>query len=158
MNDKSLSALTRFAIILIGICGLLSCLFWIPISLGDGSLNNIPWWNIEFSVQYVFHWTVSLPCFGLLIIAWRITSTMNNGKLFLAKNALYINHATTILIFDIIVFLIGNIIFAAIGWNSWLILQVFIAITGLIISIFMYILSKYLMSAAVLQEESDLTV
>lgn len=158
MNEKSLSVLTRFAIILIGICGLLSCLFCIPISLGNGSFKNILWWSLEFSLQYVFHWIVSLPCFGLLIIAWRITSTMSNGKLFLANNALYINYATTILIIDIIVFLIGNIIFAVVGWNSWLILQVFVAITGLIISIFMYILSKYLMRAAVLQEESDLTV
>ncbi len=158
MNEKFLTSLTRFAIIVIGICGLLSCLFWVPISIGKGTFCDIPWWTIEFSVQYVFHWVVSLPCFGLLGIAWRISSNMNKGKLFLGKNAFYVHNATIILIIDILVFLTGNIIFAAIGWNLWLVLHVFVAITGLVISIFMYILSKYLLSAAVLQEESDLTV
>ena len=158
MNEKLLSALTRFAIIIIGICGLLSCLFWVPISIGKGDFHNIPWWTVEFSVQYIFHWLVSLPCFWVLVIAWRIASNMNKGKLFLDKNAIYVHKATIILIIDLLVFLVGNIIFAAIGWNLWLILNIFVAITGLIISVFMYILSKYLMSAAVLQEESDLTV
>lgn len=158
MNEKLLSALTRFAIVLIGICGVLTCLFWIPISMGKGTLHNIPWETAEFWVQYVFHWLVSLPCFVLLMIAWRVTSNMNKGKLFLAKNASYVNYATIILTADIVAFLIGNVIFAILGWSSWLILYVLVAVTGLVISIFMYILSKYLMRAAVLQEECDLTV
>ncbi len=158
MNEKFLSALTRFAIILIGLCGLLSCLLWIPISIGNGAFQSLSWESKDFLIPYIFHWIVSLPCFSLLVIAWQVTSNMNDGKLFLKKNALYVNHATIILLVDIIAFLIGNIIFAILGWNAWLLLHILIAVTGLVISIFMYILSKYLMRAAILQEESDLTV
>ena len=158
MNVKLLSALTRIAIIIIGVCGLVSCLFWVPMFMGEGTFQNVPWWTIEFSVQYVFHWFVSLPCFGILIIAWRITLNMKQGKLFLQKNARYVNHAAVILIIDIVIFLIGNIIFTAIGWNATMIVHIFVAVSGLVISIFMYILSKYLISAAVLQEESDFTI
>ncbi|MBE5737299.1 MAG: DUF2975 domain-containing protein [Clostridiales bacterium] len=158
MNEKVLSMLTRVAIITIAICGLLSCLFWVPISIGRWDLQNLPWGSIEFSIQYVFHWIVSLPCFGLLIIAWRITLSMNKGKLFLEKNALYVNYATIVLIVDIAMFLIGNIIFVAMGWNNGLILDILVAVLGLVISLFMYVLSRYLKKAAILQEESDYTV
>ena len=63
-----------------------------------------------------------------------------------------------ILVIDIIVFLIGNIVFAILGWSNWIVLHILIAVTGLVVSIFMYILSKYLIRAAILQEESDFTV
>ena len=161
MNEKILSALTRTAIIIIGICGLLTCLLWVPMSIGKGSLEELSWTMFntsEFWIQYVLHWIVSLHCFWLLVIAWQITLDMDKGRLFLTKNALRVNRATIILIADIIAFVIGNIVFALLGWSSWFVLHIFVAITGLILSIFMYILSKYLMRAAILQEESDLTV
>ena len=158
MNEKHLGALTRVAIIVIGICGLLSCLFWIPMSVGKGALQDLPWTAWDFLIPYVFHWGVSLPCFWLLILAWRVSGNMNHGKLFAEQNAVYVNRATAILIVDILAFLIGNVIFAVLGWNDWLLLQVFVAVIGLVIAVFLYILSTYLMRAAVLQEESDLTV
>ena len=158
MSEKRLSVLIRFAIVLSCICGLLYCLFWIPISVGVTSLRNIPWREVGFCVQYIFHWAVSLPCFWLLVLAWKVSITMNKEKLFLGKNSIYARNASVILAVDIIVFLIGNIIFALIGWNSWLILHFLFAATGVVICIFMYVLSKYLLQAAVLQEESDLTV
>ena len=158
MSEKRLSVLIRFAIVLSCICGLLSCLFWIPISVGVTSLRNIPWKSVEFWMQYIFHWMVSLPCFWLLVLAWKVSVSMNKDKLFLEKNSVYVRNASLILTVDIIVFLIGNILFALIGWNSWLILQGLFAVTGLVICIFMYVLSKYLSQAAILQEESDLTV
>lgn len=158
MNEKLLSALTRVAILVIGLCGVLSCFLWIPISIGNGTLQNLPWESSSFSIQYVFHWLVSLPCFVLLIFAWKITSNMNEGKLFLEKNAVYVSHASIILLIDIIIFLIGNIVFTILGWSNWLILNILISIIGLVVSIFMYILSKYLICAAKLQEESDFTV
>ncbi len=161
MNEKALSALTRAAIIIIGICGLLTCLFLVPTSIGQGTLKDISWGTLntsEFWIQYIFHWIVSLPCFWLLVIAWQITLDMDQGRLFLSQNAIRVNRATAILIIDIMAFVIGNIIFVLLGWSSWFVLHIFVAITGLLLSVFMYILSKYLMRAAILQEESDLTV
>lgn len=158
MNEKLLSALARIAILIIGICGLLSCFLWIPISIANGTLQNPPWKSSSFLIPYIFHWIVSLPCFLLLFFAWRIASNMNNGKFFLEKNAMYVSYAAIILVIDIIVFLIGNIIFATLGWSNWIVLHILIAVIGLVVSIFMYILSKYLISAAILQEESDFTV
>lgn len=158
MNDKLLSALTRIAILIIGICGLLSCLLWIPISIGNGTLQHLPWESLSFLIQYVFHWIVSLPCFVLLFFAWKITSSMNSGKLFLQKNAVYASYASIILAIDISIFLIGNILFSILGWSNWILLHILIAVIGLVVSIFMYVLSKYLIRAALLQEESDFTV
>ena len=158
MKEKTLCTLTRIAIVIIGICGLLSCFLWIPLSIGGGTLQNLPWQSSDFLVQYIFHWIVSLPCFVLLFFAWKIASSMNNGKLFSKKNALYVSYASIILVIDIIFFLIGNVVFALLGWSNWLALHILVAVIGLVVSVFMYILSKYLIRAAVLQEESDFTV
>lgn len=158
MNEKMLSRLTRLAILLIGVCGVLSCLLWVPISTENATLRALPWRSYSFLIQYVFHWCVSLPCFLLLGLAWRVTANMNCDGLFMEENARYVGRAAVILIFDDLAFLIGNVIFAALGWNRWLTLHIPVAVTGLVLAIFMYVLSQYLARAAALQEESDLTV
>ena len=109
-------------------------------------------------MQYVFHWLVSFPCFWLLIMAWGITSDMKNGRLFIEKNVVRVKLATAILLGDILLFLIGNITFAILGWNELLVLHLFAAVVGLTIAILLFIFSQYLMRAASLQEECDLTV
>ena len=63
-----------------------------------------------------------------------------------------------ILLVDILLFLAGNIVFAVLGWNKLFILQLFAATIGLIVAILLFVLSQYLMKAANLQEECDLTV
>ena len=83
---------------------------------------------------------------------------MQKGRLFTEENVRLVKKSTVILLVDILLYLTGNIIFAVLGWNEWFILQLFAAIVGLIIAILLFILSQYLMKAAVLQEESDLTV
>ena len=160
MDDKKLTVFMRIAIILIGICGVAICLFWLPMTttksfgaLSWGALRKVENWT-----QYIFHWGISLPCFWLLIMAWEVTSDMQKGRLFIEKNAVRVKCATVILLCDILLFLIGNITFAILGWNEWLVLHLFAAVVGLIVAIVLFIFSQYLRKAATLQEESDLTV
>ena len=160
MDDKKLTVFMRIAIILIGICGVAICLFWLPMTttksfgpLSWGALQKVENWT-----QYIFHWGISLPCFWLLIMAWEVTSDMQKGRLFIEKNAVRVKWATAILLGDILLFLIGNITFAILGWNEWLVLHLFAAVVGLIVAIVLFIFSQYLRKAATLQEESDLTV
>jgi hypothetical protein len=150
----------RVAIILIGICGGAICLFWLPMTTAKSfeALSWVALQKVENWIQYAFHWLVSLPCFWLLIMAWKITSNMQKGRLFIEKNAVHVKRATVILLVDILLFLIGNIIFAALGWNEFLILQLFATMVGFIVAILLFVLSQYLMKATSLQEECDLTV
>ena len=160
VNEKKLTVLMRTAIVLIGICGVAICLFWLPMNGNNGGVTLS--WEVlqktENCIQYIFQWVVSLPCFWLLVMAWIIASDMQKERLFVEKNALRVKQATAILLADILLFLIGNIIFALLGWSEWLILHLFAAVVGLIIAILLFIFSQYLMKAANLQEESDLTV
>ena len=59
---------------------------------------------------------------------------------------------------DVVLYLIGHITFAVLGWNEWFVLHLFAAVVGLTIAILLFIFSQYLMQAATLQEECDLTV
>ena len=160
MNEKGLTNLMRLAIFLIGACGTMICLFWLPMSSGKG-LAVFSWIELkklEIWTQYVFQWLISLPCFWLLIMAWKVTSDMQKGKLFTEQNVRLIKNATVILLVNILLYLAGNVTFAALGWNKWLILQLFAVIVGSIIAILLFIFSQYLLKAAGLQEECDLTV
>ena len=161
MNEKRLAFLMRAAIILIGMCGTLFCIFWLPISFGERELTAFSWQElqkVENWTQYTFHWVVSVPCFWLLVLAWGVASDMQKGRLFIEKNTLRVKQATVILLVDILLFLAGNIVFAVLGWNKLFILQLFAATIGLIVAILLFVLSQYLMKAANLQEECDLTV
>lgn len=161
MSEKRLTLLMRIVIVLVGLCGVLVCLFWVPISIGGWFIKEISWKDLqttEFWLQYAFQWLISMPCFWLLIMAWKITLDMCEGRLFVAKNALLIKRATSILIVDILVFLIGNVVFAVLGWNGLLPLYIFAAVVGIIFAFSLFILSQYVMQAAALQEECDLTV
>ena len=160
MDEKRLTLLMRLVIILIGLCGVMICLFWLPMSSGKGwvAFSWAELKKVEFLAQYAFQWLISLPCFWLLIMAWKMTLDMQKGRLFIEQNVLLVKKATVILLVNIILYLAGNITFSALGWNAWLVLQLFAALVGLIITILLFIFSQYLMQAAVLQEESDLTI
>ena len=86
MNEKRLAFLMRAAIILIGVCGTLFCVFWLPISFGERDLTAFSWQElqkVENWTQYTFHWVVSVPCFWLLVLAWGVASDMQKVILFI---------------------------------------------------------------------------
>ena len=161
MSEKKLSLLMRLAIILIAVCGVAICAFWVPVGIFGWLNRGVAWADlqtIEFWLQFIFQWMVSLPCFYLLFLAWHITADMKEGKLFAFENSLRTKRAAYVLTVDLLVFLIGHTVFALLQWNTVYGLYAFVAVIGLILAVFLVVLSHYLCRAAELQEESDLTI
>ena len=158
MTEKALCFWVRCAIVAMAICGVCVCIFWYPysVSLTTEKIQGAK--TAAYWLQLTFYWLISLPCFAILFIGWKITTEMKSGSLFLETNAKAVKTAVQILFTDIAVFLIGNVIFLFLGWNVFAFVYLFIAVIGLIIGVFMAILSHYLYKAAELQEECEGTI
>jgi hypothetical protein len=160
MTGKALCFWVRCAIIAMAICGVCVCAFWYPfsISLTTDGLQETGTQAGVFWVQLIFYWLISLPCFAVLCIGWKITSALKEERLFVVENATLVKTAVHILFVDIAVFLVGNVVFLALGWNDFVFLYLFFAIIGLVVAVFLAILSHYLYKAAELQEENEGTI
>ena len=153
MIEKSLLCLVRITIIVMAICGIAFNIFLAPMTATDIGNNEI-----AIVIQCIVQWVISIPCFCVLVLAWRISSNMKSGRLFAFENAKRINDASTLLFISIVGFIIAKVSFYLLGWNKELIVHVIIIIVGLALLVMMKVLSHYIYNAAELQEESDFTV
>ena len=163
MTAKSLFFWVRFSIVIIALCGLTVCALWYPYSfslikiglLGSelSELTSIQSWGL-----LSFYWAVSIPCFVILIIAWKISVYIKTEQLFTIKVANMIKLCALILLIDLGIVLIGNIIFLLLKINDFAIIYFFLIIGGLVLSILLSVLSYYVAKAAELKEISDGTV
>ena len=138
MNAKRITIIFRIAIIAIGLCGLLICAFWYPFSIslttmGTSTAAPTTEQNIRIWVQLVFYWAVSVPCFLILVFAWRISSAIKKEELFSNKIVRLINQEISIMLIDLFVFLIGNIVFVLLKWNDFAIIYFMIIVIGLVV-------------------------
>ena len=163
MTAKSLFFWVRFSIVIIALCGLTVCALWYPYSfslikiglLGSelSELTSIQSWGL-----LSFYWAVSIPCFVILIIAWKISVYIKTEQLFTIKVANMIKLCALILLIDLGIFLIGNIIFLLLKINDFAIIYFFLIIGGLVLSILLSVLSYYVAKGAELKEIGDGTV
>ena len=152
MSKRSLSVLSKITIIVIAICGLCICGFVYPFlvslnGLGKGS-ELIMW------CELIFYWSSSLPCFAILVLAWKVASTFKT-ELFTANNAKLFKASAILLMADAIYFLIGNLFFAFIGYNPFAILFFFLVITALSVSLALGAAGYYVARAAAIREENE---
>ncbi len=105
-----------------------------------------------------FYWAVSIPCFAILIIAWKISASIKTEQLFTNKTAKMIKICALILLVDLSVFLIGNVVLLLLKMNDFAIIYFFLIMGGLVLSVLLSALSHYVAKAAELQELSDGTI
>ncbi len=151
MTEKSLCFWVRCAIIAVAIVGITVCAVWIPASvLGADAMGR---W-----IQRIFYWLTSVPCFVALAMGWMVSSEMKKGALFKEKTAKLVKLAALTLFVDIVVFFVGTLVFFLLDWNGLLLLYSVVSAVGMIVVLFLFIVSHYLLKAAVLQEESEGTI
>lgn len=163
MTAKSLFFWVRCSIVIIALCGLTVCALWYPysFSLIKIDLTNSKLCELTTAQSWgllSFYYAVSIPCFAILIIAWKISSNIKTEQLFTSKVAKMIKLCAVILLIDLGVFFIGNIIFLVLKINDFAIIYFFLVIAGVVLSVFLSVLSHYVAKAAELKELSDGTI
>lgn len=159
MNQKKLSLWLKAIIIGVGICGLVIYLGILP-NLGDALHGQYP----EFAAWHwpwlIFLWITAIPCYAILVLAWKIASNIGEDRSFSADNANLLQHIAWLITGDILFFFLGNAVFFFLSMNhpAILLVSLLICVIGIAVAIAAACLSHLVRKAADLQEQSDFTV
>ena len=86
MNQQKLSSWLKAIIIIIGFCGLIVYFGILP-NCGSSLRESYP----EFASWYwpwmIFLWITAIPCYAILVLAWKIAVNIGENKSFSSSNA-----------------------------------------------------------------------
>jgi len=160
MKQVALSIWLKFIIIGVGICGLIVYGMVIPM-LGQaiavyeqGAFDYCYWpW-------LVFIWITAIPCYLVLVFAWKIASNIGRDKSFTAANAKYLKWISVLAVADATFFFVGNIVYLFLNMNhpGIVLFSLLVVFAGVAVAIASAALSHLVLKAEVLQEQSDWTI
>ena len=158
MKKYLISILAKMLIIAFAFIGLYACAVWYPITVVSDSLFDSSEPKAHVIIQLAFYIGVSIPCFTILLYAWKVARAIKNDTVFTAETANFIKKCTAILLIDDIFFAIGNTVFMLLGWNKYALYYFLLAALGMVAVTVLYVLFYYVKEAAELKEEIDLTI
>ncbi len=159
MTQKSMSVLARIIIIMFALLGVVLFGFAVPLFGADVVADN-PEFSSWYAPWLVFIELMLFPCYAVLVLAWRITSTIRAGKAFCMRNSVRFKAASLLALITSAYFFAGNIVFGLLNMShpGVMLAALVVVFIGFAISAAAAILSCMVRNAAMLQEESDLTI
>lgn len=163
MTNKTISVLLKAFIIVCALIGLFFCVAWYPftvsltaVGLADAVIT--PSQTVEFWVQLGFYWAVSVPCFAVLAIWWLISREIKRGEIFSFGVAKKFLLTAKVLAVDLAVFVVGNAVFAFMGWNDFLLVYAVICLLGVGVAVILVAIAHLIKQASILREENEGTI
>ena len=159
MKQKTLSRWLKAAMIGVALCGAVIYLLVIP-EFGRSIADDNP----EFAYCYwpwlIFLWCTALPCLAALIFGWRIAKNIGNDRSFCMENARALKWIADLAAGDAAFFFVGNVVFLFLNMNhpGIVLLSLLVVFAGVAVAVAAAVLSHLVGKAAVLQEQSDLTI
>lgn len=159
MEQKSFASLLKIVIVGAFIFGLFICAYVLP-ACGDIFKNAYPEFSYAYWPWLIFLWIAAIPCFIALIIGWWISTNIGKDKSFSMENAKYLKIVAWLAAGDSGYFFVGNVVLLFLNMNHPGILfgSMAIVFIGIAITVFAACLSHMVHKAALLQEQSDLTI
>lgn len=159
MEQVKFSRWLKCIIVGIGICGLIIYALVIP-TFGKTIAEQSP----EFAYCYwpwlCFIWATSIPCYAVLVFAWRIATNIGLDRSFSDSNAKLLKWISMLAIGDSAFFFAGNILMLLLNMShpSIVLLSFIVVFIGVAVAIAAAALSYLVKKAAVLQEQSNWTI
>lgn len=159
MEQRILAWWLKIMVIFVGVCGALLCGGALPMA-GRHLASAYPEFAYCYYPWLIFLWILALPCFAALVLAWKIFGNIEKDCSFCMENADYLRKVSYLAAADALLLTLGNIVFFLLSMNhpSILLLCLMAAIVGVGVSVAAAVLSHLVMKAALLQEQSDLTI
>lgn len=137
MKQKTLSIWLKFIILGCAFCGLMMYAIGVP-TLGQSivALDShtyaayyLPW--------LIFIWLTAIPCYLVLIFAWKIARNIENDRSFCIENAGALKRISTLAVIDSVFFLLGNIVMFLLNMNhpSIVLFSLLIVFVGIAIAV-----------------------
>jgi len=159
MEQKTFSIWLKCIIIATGICGLVIYALVVP-SLGQVIVDKYPEFSHCYTPWLILIWISGIPCYAVLVLAWRIASNIGRDRSFSTENAVYLKWISILATGDALAFFAANIIMLCLSMNhpGIVLLSLVIVFIGIAISVVSAALSHLVNKAADLQEQSELTI
>lgn len=159
MTQKSLSKWMKIIIILFGICG--AVIFGIIVPLfGLDAVKEYPEYSHCFVPWLIFLLITAIPCYAVLVLTWQIASSISKDNSFTHSNSNRLKYVSIISLVTSVYFFAGNVIFLFLNMThiSITLASLLVVFIGVSISVASAVLSYLVKKAALLQEQSDLTI
>lgn len=159
MEQKTLSIWLKCVLIGVGLCGLVVYLLALP-AYGGMLRDMYP----EFSNRYwpwlVFLWVTAIPCYGVLVLGWKIAGSIGKDRSFSEENARRLGWVSMLAAGDAGFFFAGNVLllFLNMSHPGVLLASLGVVLAGAAVSVTAAALSHLVKKAAILQEQSDWTI
>lgn len=159
MSQKSLSKWMKVILFMFGLCGIAIFGLVTPV-IGIDLKNEYPEFAYAFIPWLVFILIMAVPCYTVLVLGWKIASSIGNDNSFSTSNAKRLKYVSVLSLVTSIYFFAGNVVFLLLNMNhpGILLASLFITFIGIAISAASAILSYLVKKAAKLQEQSDWTI
>ena len=159
MQQSSFAKWLKLIVIGVGICLTILCAWIIP-TLGESLKLQYPEVSSFFYPWLIFLWLSAIPCYLVLVIAWKIFTNIGNDQSFTTINAKYLKWISYLAAIDSFFFFVVNIIFWLLNMNhpGIIIVSLVVVTFGIAVAIIAAALSHLVMKAADLQDQSDLTI
>ena len=159
MEQKALSSWLKGAIICLAVLGLVM-FGWVIPSYGLSVKSSNPELAYCFAPWIVLLSLVSLPCFGALIVGWKISSEIGRDRSFSVENAKRMRLISNLAFGDVLLFFCGNVLLLVFGMShpGVFLLSLLPDLLGVAIAVCAAALSHLIYKSAALQEDADLTI
>lgn len=158
MKPKKFSLIMKVVIIALAVFGAGFYAYFVPAALIR--LDEI-FANVNLFLPWcIFIELTAVPCYAVLVLAWKMAVSVQNDTQFSHKNSGRLKKIAVCALADVAFFFLGNLLMLALGINAWhiVIVSAIILFVGIAFAAAADVLSEMVEKAAVLQEENDLTI
>lgn len=159
MEQKTLSKWLKCILVGVAVCGLITYAVVIPMC-GTSLRAQYPEFSNRFWPWMVFLWASGIPCFAVLVFAWKIAAAIGRDASFSLANAKCFEWISVLSAADAAFFFVGNILLWLVNMShpSVVLVSLVVVFVGIAVAVVSAVLSRLMKKAAALQEQSDWTI
>lgn len=159
MSQITLGKWLKAIIAEMGVCGLIFYGFIVPKCMSM-LMSAHPEYAVGYYPWLVVIWISGIPCYLVLVFAWKVALNIQRDRSFSMENARLLKWVAVMAIGDVTFFFACNVIFLLCNRNHPAIVfaSLLIVFIGVAIAVAAVVLSHLISKAALLQEQSDLTI
>ena len=159
MEQKSLARWLKIIIVCTGLCGLLVYAAVMP-AMAEYVMEGYPEFAGAILPWKILIWCSAIPCYLVLFFAWDIASGIGADSSFTLRNARNLTWISGLAAGDALFFFLGNMVLLFLDMNhpGIMFASLVVVFIGIAVAVTAAALSHLVKKAAVLQEQSDLTI
>ena len=159
MEQKTLSRWLKAVLIGVGLCGLVVYALILPL-YGQSLVGQNPEMAGRYWPWLIFLWATGVPCYIALVLGWRIAGNIGRDRSFSGENARLLKRVSLLAAGDTVFFFVGNVVllFANMSHPGVVLASLLVVFAGVAVTVAAAALSHLVLKAALLQEQSDLTI